>query len=78
MLKTKITESEYIDFGSLTPYDAWSGIASCFIVPLRESCADVIMKTPVTRRGSVTCSPVPEYYAMNKNFGTFAERVRVF
>ena len=29
-------------------YDAWSGIASCFIVPLHESCADVTMKTLVT------------------------------
>ena len=45
--RNHIISSEYIDFRSLTSNDGWSGIASCFIVPLRETCADVTMKMPV-------------------------------
>ena len=62
-LKTEITESEYIDFGSLTSCDAWSGIASCFIVPLDAK---------------VVLTDLPVYYGTNKKFGKFPERVRVF
>ena len=45
----KFVNKANIDFGSLTSNDALSGI-----VPLRESCADVTMKTPV--------APIPFWY----------------
>ena len=39
-----MTESEYIDYGNVTSYDALLG--SCFIVPLRESCKHVLCLQP--------------------------------